>query len=66
MISSSMSTSGEHCPTEVVLKDFRGNLQLRDRAERAPAPEEQVYGSQAGTSAERSTRYANMDDEIPF
>lgn len=53
--------------TEVVLRPYRGQLVLLDRAEgRAPPPDgDEAYGNER--SAERTTSYAeDLDDEIPF
>jgi len=53
--------------TEVVLRPFRGQLVLLDRASgSAPPPDgEGSYGTEA--PAERTTSYAeDLDDEIPF
>jgi single-strand DNA-binding protein len=57
----------ERYTTEIVLQNFRGELTLLDRAERAPAadsPEDYGRTSTAGASA--STARADLDDEIPF
>lgn len=43
--------------TETVLKPFRGQLVLLDRAEKAPAPSESAYGSSSAPP---------LDDEVPF
>lgn len=48
----------ERTITEVVLRPFRGDLNLLDKAEREPPPDDAAYG--AGTSA------PPIDDDIPF
>jgi single-strand DNA-binding protein len=45
--------------TETVLNNFRGALTLLDRAERAPAPDENSY-------SKSSRPPPDLDDEIPF
>lgn len=50
----------ERYRTEIVLPAFRGSITLLDRAERAPAPDDDSYGS--GNDAAP----AGIDDEIPF
>jgi single-strand DNA-binding protein len=62
--------------TEIILRPFNGTLTLLDRAERAPAPEENSYGTaksggdvgRSGGTAAASGRSLNEDmgDEIPF
>ena len=52
--------------TEIVLRDFGGQLQMLDRAER-PAPNEDDYGaSKSSRPSERPSVKDEMDDEIPF
>ncbi|MDQ0472777.1 single-stranded DNA-binding protein [Labrys wisconsinensis] len=56
--------------TEIVLKTFRGELTLLDRAERQ-APSEESYGTTrssapASTSAKPSPVQPAFDDDIPF
>lgn len=43
--------------TEVVLAQYKGQLVLLDKAERAPAPDEGSYGQSPG---------GDLNDEIPF
>lgn len=67
--------------TEIVLSGFQCGLELLDRAERAPAPSEEAYGTgdtrtmppAGGTAAPAPgsappppARRDEMDDEIPF
>ena len=58
--------------TEVILKAFRGQLELLDRSERAPAADEDSYGTPrqsqpSGAGAPSQTSYAgDLDDDIPF
>jgi single-strand DNA-binding protein len=65
----------ERYRTEVVIAQFRGQLGLLDRAEKAPAPDEGAYGTErslSGDGAAHASAPANtggtppMDDEIPF
>lgn len=52
----------ERWVTEIVLGAFQSELALLDRAERAPPPEEDAYGSDSSRSSTRD----QMDDEVPF
>lgn len=58
--------------TEIVLTGFNASLQMLDRAERAPAPDESSYGTTktkpdaAGTTPGATGKRDDMDDEIPF
>ncbi len=45
--------------TEIVCKAFKSEIAMLDRAERAPAPEEDAYGS-------AQPMHADMGDEVPF
>lgn len=56
----------ERFTTEVVLKAFRGELVLLDKADRAPAPGPEDYGGETGTRREEETPATEYDDEIPF
>jgi single-strand DNA-binding protein len=62
----------ERFTTETVLENFGGQLQLLDRAERAPEPDENSYGATRssgpapGHGAAGAGRRADLDDEIPF
>jgi single-strand DNA-binding protein len=49
--------------TEIVLAAFGGQIVMLDRAERAPAPDENAYGPAAEGAGPAN---ADMDDEIPF
>jgi single-strand DNA-binding protein len=55
----------ERWTTEVVLTAFRSQLVMLDRAERAPAPDEDAYAS-AGRGAPARPLADEMNDEIPF
>lgn len=53
--------------TEIVLRPYRGEIVLLDRAERAPAPDEASYGTTKPAGAPASASYAaDLDDDIPF
>ena len=54
----------ERYTTEVVLQGFNCALTLLDRAERAPAPEQDSYGTQRQDA--QAGKKADLDDEIPF
>jgi single-strand DNA-binding protein len=59
----------ERYRTEVVLAQYRGQLCLLDRAEKAPPADEGAYGTQrtvTGGDAAPAGKRADMDDEIPF
>lgn len=47
--------------TETVLKQYRGELVLLDRADRAPPPDQQSYGTRPA-----SPPAGGLDDEVPF
>jgi single-strand DNA-binding protein len=64
-------SGAEKYATEIVLKQYRGEIQLLDRAEQAPAPEPDDYGrasgrSDTGRSPATSSYAADLDDDIPF
>lgn len=48
----------ERTITEVVLRPYRGELNLLDKADHAPAPDESAYGTGAAGPP--------VDDDIPF
>lgn len=50
--------------TEIVLRNFNSQIQMLDRAERAPEPSEDSYGETRTSGA--PSRQQDMDDEIPF
>jgi single-strand DNA-binding protein len=58
----------ERYSTEVVLQGFGSSLQMLDRADRAPAPDETTnYGAKPSSGpAPAGGRRADLDDEIPF
>jgi single-strand DNA-binding protein len=55
----------ERRTTEVVIKAYRGQLVHLDRAEQAPRPSEDDYGT-TSTSTPAATATAEFDDDIPF
>ena len=65
-----LTDSAERYRTEVVLAQFRGQLCLLDRAEKAPPADESAYGTQRTvtgvTGAVPASGPPPMDDEIPF
>lgn len=54
----------EKYTTEITLKAFNATIQLLDRAERAPAPDADAYGSTSTRDA--AAGKPAIDDEIPF
>ena len=56
---------GERFTTEIVMRPYRGDLAILDRAEKAPAPDENAYGSTRTRDA-APAHADGVDDEIPF
>lgn len=54
----------ERYTTEVVLRPYRGTLALLDRAEKAPEPDEDAYGTT--TTRDGGGGAGGYDDEIPL
>jgi single-strand DNA-binding protein len=63
------SKGGEdHWTTEIVLTGFNASLQMLDRRDGAPPPDENAYGTTKTTApaGDASAKRDDIDDEIPF